>query len=203
MIAVARQGKLEHTLQHGVPVYLPQGKDMKYPHKIALCYALDITVRSQVRKWGFSEHRKHELSKFVPHILNEANKSLEGYYEMANKQRASRNYDANGIKFCTILLDTEQKSVLKEWLNNNQADLDTYFHNMVTDGWKTSCTWDDVNDCFIASATQRFDDDKNYNVCVSSRSDNLYEAILITYYKIYVLYEGKRLPTEPTKANWG
>lgn len=176
---------------------------MRYPHTIPLCYALDVTLREQVRKWGFSEHRKHEIAKFSPHLTNEVNSNLERYFEMANKARKPQEQSAYTTKFCTIALDTEEKAILKEWLQSNSKDLDTYFHTMVTDGWKTSITWDDNNDCFIASATQRFDDDKNHNVCVTSRSDNMYEAILITFYKIYVLFKDKKLPIEPNKQNWG
>lgn len=175
----------------------------RYPHRYNITYKHDITMLQYIKLFQKSKPSKHEISQFAQPLIKEATHDLERYFEMATRGKSRSNSSGFSTKFSTIALDSEQKEILKGWLKANSADLDEYFHHMVKDGWKTSVTWDDTNDCFIASATQRFDDDKNYDTCVTSRSDNLYEAILITYYKIFILFDGKKLPTEPTKQNWG
>lgn len=122
-------------------------------------------------------------------------------YDMAKKKAAQQPF--GDIRFCTIQLDTEGKVLAKQWITANNKDLDTYFDTLIRDGWKTSLTFDEYNDCFIASSTQRDEDDRNHNVCLTSRSDNMYEAIMLNVYKLYIMYEGKKLPTEKQSNNWG
>jgi hypothetical protein len=74
---------------------------------------------------------------------------------------------------------------------------------LVPNGWKTSFSFDAENDCYIASCTQRDEDDINHNICVTSRSDNPFEALWLCYYKITVIADSKRLPTERADDNWG
>lgn len=105
--------------------------------------------------------------------------------------------------FCAISLDTPGKEAAKSWLAKNAKDIDNFATIMVRDGWKTSFSWDDYNDCFISSATMRDEGHKNYDICVTSRSDNMWDAMLLNYYKIYVLFKEQKLPTEKQKDNWG
>lgn len=106
-------------------------------------------------------------------------------------------------KFCAISLDTAGKDAARKWLSLHGKDIDDLATLMVRDGWKTSFTWDDDNDCFIAAATMRTEGDRNYDVCVSSRSDIMWDALMLNYYKIYVLYKDQALPTERAKNAWG
>jgi hypothetical protein len=138
------------------------------------------------------------------HLINEASIRLEEMEKilMGNKGKAN-NGNQFTTKFAVIALDSEGKQLAKQWLASNSKDLDTFFVDLVRDGWKTSLRWDNENDCFIASCTNVDDDSKNHNTCVTSRSDNMYESILINYYKIYIMFDGKKLPVEQAKDNWG
>lgn len=106
-------------------------------------------------------------------------------------------------KFCAISLDTEGKEKARAWLEKNGKDIDTLATDMVRDGWKTTFTWDADNDCFIASATQRDEDHRNYDICVTSRAGTMWDALMLNYYKIYVLYKNQSLPTERAKNSFG
>lgn len=117
------------------------------------------------------------------------------------KKKQQNNFGST--KFCAISLDTEGKEKARAWLSKHGKDLDTLACDMVRDGWKSSFTWDADNDCFIASSTQRDEDDKNYDICVTSRADNMWDAWMLNYYKIYVLYPKAELPTERAKNSWG
>lgn len=117
------------------------------------------------------------------------------------KKKAS-NFQGT-TQFCAIQLDTAQKTEARKWLETYAKDFDEYASTMVRDGWKTSITWDDYNDCFIASSTMREEEHKNYDICVTSRSDVMWDAWILNYYKIYVMHKDQKLPTERAKQQWG
>jgi len=147
-------------------------------------------------------HTKMSVFYFAEHYINEANSKINLLEEIVMpKRKASFNYGST--KFCAVSLDTPAKEEARKWLSHNSQDLDTFAVQMVRDGWKCTFSWDGYNDCFIASSTCRDENDSNYDTCVTSRSDNMWDAMLLNYYKIYVLFSNKTLPTEREKNNWG
>lgn len=140
--------------------------------------------------------------RIATHYINEANEKFNIIWE-ATMPKKKNNNNFGSTKFCAISLDTAQKDAMRKWLGLNGKDIDDLATNMVRDGWKSSFTWDADNDCFIASSTMRDEDNDNYDICVTSRSDIMWDALLLNYYKIYVLYNNKELPTERAKNSWG
>lgn len=140
--------------------------------------------------------------RIAEHYINEAHLKLRIIEEyIMPKKKQQSNWGST--KFCAISLDTAQKEAARKWLGLYSKDIDTFACDMVRDGWKTSFTWDADNDCFIASATMRDEDSDNFDICVTSRSDIMWDALMLNYYKIYVLYKDKQLPTERSKNSWG
>lgn len=122
--------------------------------------------------------------------------------EMAAKK--SKQVQSFGtVKFAAITIDKELATRFKAYWADNAADVDTLMVRANRDGWKTSSSYDADNDCFIVSATMRDEDDVNYDICVTSRSDSLFEAYGLCIFKIYQLYPEQRIPTEAKKNNWG
>lgn len=121
---------------------------------------------------------------------------------MAKKGKGSRGSGFT-TQFAAIRLDERMKDEFQHWLGENGKDVENFVAISQGDGWKLSSRWDNENDCYICSLTMVDEDDKNYDVCVVSRSDNFFEAFMIGYYKIYVLNDKKKLPTERPKENWG
>jgi hypothetical protein len=145
---------------------------------------------------------KSSILRFTAHYINEANSKI-GLLEEIIMPKMKGNFNAGTVKFCAISLDTEGKAKARLWLDKHGKDLDTFAVQMVRDGWKSTFSWDDYNDCFIASATCKDERDANFDICCTSRSDNMWDAMLLNYYKIYVLYKDTILPTEREKSNWG
>lgn len=121
---------------------------------------------------------------------------------MAKGKKASKGF-AFTTKFAAVKITAELKPEYDIWLEVNGKDADNLIAISQGDGWKMSSRWDNENDCYINSLTMIDEDDKNYDVCVVSRSDNFFEAYMLNHYKIYVLYDKKKLPTEREKENWG
>lgn len=173
------------------------------PEKLvaAFRYNAGRSLGSFVR--DFTPHStKSVRTRLAIHYSNEANIKVTLMEELIMGKKTSPVSQFT-TKFCAISLDTPAKAEAKKWLEKNGRDLDTYAVQMVRDGWKSSFSWDEYNDCFIASATMRESGHKNFDVCVTSRSDNMWDAMLLNYYKIYVLFTDQPLPTERPKDNWG
>lgn len=177
---------------------------MQYWHTNPRLICFDTTPALFSKLHSLRARTKVEILSLATHLTNMANERLnslhEGFYMAGKNGNSNSNFKT---KFASITLDAETKDLCKAWLAANAKDLDTFFVDMVRDGWKTSLRWDETNDCFIASSTNVDADSRNHDVCVTSRSDNMFEAILINYYKIYIMFDRKKLPTEPEKQNWG
>lgn len=177
---------------------------MKYWHTNPRLICFDTTPSDFSKLHSLRSRTKIEILLTAKHLIDEASIRLQEFDNiMGNKKNGKSGGSQFSTKFAVISLDSEGKELAKQWLAANHKDLDTFFVDLVRDGWKTSLRWDSENDCFIASATCVDDDNRNYDVCVTSRSDNMYEAVLINYYKIYILFDNKKLPVESAKANWG
>jgi len=136
---------------------------------------------------------------------NELSKKLEQEYEEMAKSKAKTKRADNfgGFQFAQVQLSTEDKPVFKRWLEENSADYERYFDNAVRSDWKVSTRFVEDQDAIICTFTMMDEDDLNHHVTVSSWSDDIFEAFFLTYYKVFVMYDGKRLPTENSGSRWG
>lgn len=107
------------------------------------------------------------------------------------------------IVFSTARLTESDSKDFAKWCEGQIEDLMLGVIHLVAGGWKMSLTWDDINDCFIASVTCKDEKNRNHNVCVSSRSDNAIEAMLMNVYKIDVLHKNEKMPTRGNRDSWG
>lgn len=163
-----------------------------------------LTADEYVRRFTRFKPPKSTRLQLVTNLISEANKKIRLVEDIIMPKNKNKTTQAYGdIKFCAITLDTEGKDVARKWLAAHEKDWDTLAVAIVQSGWKTSFSWDDYNDCFIASCTQRDDGVANYNVCVTSRSENMFEALMLNIYKITVMFKEKAIPTEKEKQNWG
>lgn len=106
-------------------------------------------------------------------------------------------------KFAQITLNNDEKDAFDVWRNVKGFDSALEIGVLISEGWKSSVTWDDSNKCFIVAATCKDERNVNANICVSSRSDDFVEALLLNVYKVKVLFKGKAIPTERAANNWG
>ena len=106
-------------------------------------------------------------------------------------------------KFASITFTKEERETARRWIQANTPDVETYWVNLGVDGWKQSSSYDAENDCWISSLTQKDEEDKNYDICVSSRAGNPVEALMLCIYKITQLYPTTKIPTERESQTWG
>jgi hypothetical protein len=158
-------------------------------------------LRYAMRTWGLTKAQQSAyVSIYMEDFDNALNLVLEGNGIVAKKAKTQSMFST---KFAAITLSKDEKAVAKSWVDMHIADCETYWVNLGVNGWKQSSTYDSENDCWIVSMTQRDETHMNYDVCVTSRADNPIEALMLTIYKVEVLYCGVKLPTERETENWG
>ena len=133
--------------------------------------------------------------------LNRTFDTMEGY---AMPAKSRRNMFGNSdVKFAYIRLTDDLREQFIAWRNEHEAKSWEFLHGLAEEGWKASFGEDLSNACYIASHTCQNEGDINYKICVSSRSDDIEEALLMNVFKIGVLYAGKKLPTDNPGNSWG
>ena len=122
---------------------------------------------------------------------------------MAKNQQRGNNSSWGSVSFVNISLDGEEKKRFGVWYKDTVDDLEAHWQEHLQAGYKMSVRWDDENDCYIVASTGCLEGKPNHNLCLSSRSDVLAEAILLQVYKSDVLCKGEGWEAHAKSANWG
>ena len=107
------------------------------------------------------------------------------------------------VKFVNMTLTKEQRIEFAAWYKEHVQDLETLWEDHVSMGYKMSFRWDNENDCYIASSTGTEDNKHNKNLCLTSRSDVLAEAVMLQIYKTNVLCKNGVWEVEDNSRSWG
>ena len=129
---------------------------------------------------------------FRPHDFEQTSIDLfsymeRGFCDMAGKQKSKGNRFGN-TEFVNVTLDVEQRKEFKAWFTTIVDDLHDEIGQLMVDDYKVSCSWDDNNQCFIATFTGKPDQNYNSEKALSSRSDNWFEALGLNLFKHIVIF---------------
>jgi len=144
-------------------------------------------------------HRPYWLISLINRLFD----NME-YFLMPNKYQ-----NGNSLKtmpeysFATVRLDVKQKAHFEGWLADNSPAFEELIASLVLTGHKTSFSWDESNDCFIASMTCNDKKSTNFQKVMTSRAQDWFEALMMTVYKIMVVCENEAWPTDRSTNNWG
>lgn len=123
---------------------------------------------------------------------------------MPAKAKSNRN---NGnlfdVVFVNVKIDIAEEGKFNAWTSRKDGEVAFDIAKAISDGHKIGLSWDSGNACFIVSATCKDDASINYNHCISSRSDDWYEALMMTVYKVQVMLADKAWSSGAERSNWG
>jgi len=123
---------------------------------------------------------------------------------MPRKYQAAKETSNNfGFSFVNTRLTAEQATEFRQWSKDNISALVALVTELLGDGYKLSFTYDHNNDCFICSLTGVKGHPINGELVLTSRSDDWQEAILLSAWKHFILFQGRRWETTETRPNWG
>lgn len=107
------------------------------------------------------------------------------------------------VNFVQIRLAGAQIDGFTKWMERKESEIALDVAAFMSNGHKTSITWDNENKCWIVSATCKEENSKNYNYCLSSRSGEWWEALCMNVYKNDVICNGGSWSAKQENNNWG
>jgi hypothetical protein len=123
-----------------------------------------------------------------------------------SKKSSQQKREMPPIDFINIYLSEDEQQKFHDWSISKDRGFDDFeelLGLLVNAGYKISIKPDYDNDCYVVSTTGE-ENTPNHNCCVSSRSDDLEEALMLAYYKVAVISAWGEFPRKPKrKLNWG
>jgi hypothetical protein len=164
--------------------------------------ALIYSLRFDLDQWAFRKQRQVQ-GVFPEAMIHGALWRLEQLeHEMAGKQ-VKKYMDFGKVEFVNVTLNEAQKKEFLTWFKTEGERIADHLGQIMVDDYKVSCSWDDRNQCYIASFTGKEDQRVNEHKSMSSRSDDWYEALALNAYKHLVVFKGNTWDGETSKNNWG
>lgn len=121
------------------------------------------------------------------------------------RKKASRSFGSGGndYAFVEVRISQNDKARFGQWAQENANDAVDLLSTLVNSGYKVSLSWSDYNDCYTASFTGTEENGPNYKLVMTSRSDDVWEALMIGLFKHYVMFGGDAWPTDKQTVDWG
>lgn len=122
-----------------------------------------------------------------------------------NKQKTPFKKQEYGsdASFADVKLTASEKDVFLQWREKTDANCIDSLEALIADSYRVGCKYDYQNNCFVVTLTQQDTKHRNSGLIIMSRADSIDNAILLSGYKVFVLFEGQRLPTDKRDDNWG
>jgi hypothetical protein len=84
-----------------------------------------------------------------------------------------------------------------------EQDFEDWLSACLDDSFRVTFKVDYNNDAVTCTFTQQDNKHRNSGLIITSRSDNFVEAFWLNCYKVFVLFDGQRLPTRDETQSWG
>ena len=110
--------------------------------------------------------------------------------------------ESNG-EFAQVTLTNADKAKFDAWLKSDAPDELEAWKWLMDDSYRVSGKFDYNSNCYMVTLTQQDNKHRNFGVVVTSRSTDPAEAILLSLFKVEVMFAGERLPTETKNSQWG
>ena len=105
--------------------------------------------------------------------------------------------------FVNIKLTGKGKDQFTDWMNRKEPEIALDVAQFMSNGHKTSITWDSTNNCWIVSSTCKIQGSVNENHCMTSRSQEWYEAMCMNVFKSAVLCNNGAWSEQQESSDWG
>lgn len=118
---------------------------------------------------------------------------------MKDKGLSGNSNNWGDLKFAKWEWNNETDEAYSAWLKNTAPDLGEGLSYLVEQGYRVTCSFDVDSNSPKVSATGIGKKHVNENICITSWGEDVEDCILITIFKIDVLFEGKTAPTRGEK----
>jgi hypothetical protein len=105
--------------------------------------------------------------------------------------------------YAAVTLQEADQDAFSNWMTGVSKDFCEGLREVLEDSYRVTLKVDYTASCHMCTFTQQDAKHHNHNLIIVSRSDDPEEAFWLNVYKIYVLFEGQRLPTQDERKGWG
>jgi hypothetical protein len=124
-------------------------------------------------------------------------------YEKKNKNQRQNSGWGMDVTFADAKLNAQEKDVFLSWLKTTDVNCIDCLEALIADSYRVSIKVDYNNDCTTVSLSQQDNKHRNSGLIIVSRAGSVDEAIILSYYKVFVLFAHQRLPTAGENESWG
>lgn len=152
----------------------------------------------------YKDNRGHYQFTWVDErIIRRCIANLEDIVMPSKFGNRKNGYNAEETKFINYRLNEDEAKRFGEWASKHEQDMITEIALFMADGVKTSVTWDSSNNCWIISSTCVDEDSDNHRCCLTSRSNDWFEALAMNTFKAKVICAKKPWQELSQANNWG
>jgi hypothetical protein len=123
-----------------------------------------------------------------------------------NKRSNSQNSSEWGkFEFVAINLTEDEKKQFKKAYTDKPNDLLGQLDGLLKNGYKLSLSYDNQNNCVLASLTGKDPNSPNYNYVMTSRAGESWESMALALFKHYVVCDDEDWggDTREDGRSWG
>lgn len=107
------------------------------------------------------------------------------------------------VSYADVRLSSADKDAFLNWTKGVSQDFSTALTMVLDESYRVTFKYDYNNSCHVCTFTQQDNKHHNRGLAIMSRSDEPEEAFWLNVYKVHVLYEGQRIPTQTEGNTWG
>jgi len=156
--------------------------------------------------WKTYPYHLNHMGYPSAHFVRTLDSKIQYMGELIMASKAAKKPANSGwtqTEFVTIKLTGKAKDDFHTWASRKEADVALDVASFISNGHKIGISWDDSNKCWIVSATCKVDGDVNENCCITSRSDDWFEAMAMNVFKATVLCNGGAWRDQQESSEWG
>lgn len=105
--------------------------------------------------------------------------------------------------FVNLKITGKHKDGFLSWMSRKDNDIQVDVAAFMSNGHKTSISWDTNNNVWIVSATCKDESSPNVNCCLTSRSNEWWEAMCMNVYKHDIICAQGSWLDSAESGDWG
>jgi len=161
-----------------------------------------LVLKSLIRKPSRAFSNRHRPFWLIDQ-LNRLTYSAERFLMPTKHQNNWKNSGNSDFGFASLRLDDTQRAHFEGWLKENEQGFEEIVASLILTGHKSSFSWDENSDCFIASLTCFDSKSPNNHTVMTSRAPEWFTALMMNCYKALVLCSDRPWPKTSKENNWG
>ena len=213
MMFDTRRYMLSHTLEHhnGEGAYALQ-KGLINMRRKKRFFHLSPSHQAELNKFGiipiykiFTHHRNKYVPEFRMGLLQMQLKHLDGRdFLICSRIEDLIMARLNDYTIVPLKLQGDEKKRFTEWLKDTEFTPYDVWDELCGRGYKVSVSWIDKNNSFCVSVTGKDEASKNRRQTITSWSDDVTEALMMSLYKCLVMCEDNDWSAYATSSEvWG